>query len=96
MNYTFMDWIFAEEDGNSVVLYGANSVTINNSSVVISVISIYTPTLNVVNSTLDSSGLGYSSGTGLGCGYFDEVLNQLLGCTGTGASHGGYGGNSEP
>ena len=79
-----------------MVLYGTNSVSINNSFVSISVISVYTPTLNVVNSSLDGSGLGYSSGTGLGCGYFDEVLNQLLGCTGTGASHGGYGGNSEP
>lgn len=79
-----------------MVLFANDSISINNSSIVISVISIYTPALSIVNSSLDNSGLGYSSGTGLGCGYFDEVLNQLLGCTGTGASHGGYGGNSEP
>ena len=52
--------------------------------------------MSSINSVFNSSGLGYSSGTGPGCGYFDENLNQLLGCTGTGASHGGYGGNSSP
>jgi len=52
--------------------------------------------LTINGSTLNTSGLGYPSGTGYGCGYFDEILNQLLGCTGTGGSHGGYGGNSGP
>lgn len=68
----------------------------NNSTFKISVIAIYTPNLIINNTQLNNSGLGYSSGTGLGCGFFDESLNQLLGCTGTGASHGGYGGNSGP
>ena len=94
MNYTYENWIFVNIDGHSLVLYATNTITINNSTITISVIAIYTTVLRVVNSSLDNSGLGYSSGTGLGCGYFDEVLNQLLGCTGTGASHGGYGGNS--
>ena len=57
---------------------------------------VYAESFNAVDTVFNSSGLGYSSGTGPGCGYFDDVLNQLLGCTGTGASHGGYGGNSCP
>ncbi len=47
-------------------------------------------------SNLLTNGLGFSSDNGQGCGYFDEILSQLLGCTGSGGSHGGYGGNSSP
>ena len=32
---------------------------------------------------------------GLGCGFFDEEMYLRWGCGGTGASHGGYGGNSK-
>ncbi len=57
---------------------------------------MYTPSLTIDNVTLNTTGLGFSSGTGYGCGYFNEVLNQLLGCSGTGGSYGGFGGNSSP
>lgn len=94
MNYTFQNWIFIGQGTNSAVLYARSNIIISNSTIRISVIAIYSTILTITNSNLDNSGLGYSSGTGLGCGYFDQILNQLLGCTGTGASHGGYGGNS--
>lgn len=71
MNYTYQNWIFIEQDGNSVVLYARNGISINNSTISVSVIAIYSTLLVVANSMLDNSGLGYSSGTGLGCGYFD-------------------------
>jgi hypothetical protein len=96
MNYTFQTWIFPAEKANSVVLIASTSITLSESTIKISAISTYTPTLSIIGSTLNTTGLGFSSGTGLGCGYFDEVLNQLLGCSGSGASHGGYGGNSGP
>jgi hypothetical protein len=57
---------------------------------------MYSESISMQKSLLNVSGLGFPSGTGYGCGYFDEVLNQLLACTGTGGSHGGYGGNSWP
>ena len=49
-----------------------------------------------MNTSISSTGLGFKSDSGQGCGYFDEVLNQLLGCMGSGGSHGGFGGNSYP
>ena len=79
-----------------MVLTASEGISLSNTTVKVSATAIYTPELSISNSVINSSGLGYSSGTGPGCGYFDEVLNQLLGCTGTGASHGGYGGNSNP
>ena len=95
-NYTYNDWIFKDEGVNSVVMVASQQISVMNSSIKVSVIAAYTTILDAVGSSFNSTGLGYSSGTGPGCGYFDEVLNQLLGCTGTGASHGGYGGNSGP
>lgn len=52
--------------------------------------------IKVRESVISTNGLGYMSDEGEGCGYFDEVLNQLLGCMGSGGSHGGFGGNSSP
>lgn len=62
----------------------------------ISVIAMYSPNITIDWSYVNTTGLGFPSGTGYGCGYFSEVLNQLLGCSGTGGSYGGYGGNSSP
>ena len=65
-----------------MVLTASEGISISNTTVKVSATAIYTPELTIYNSVINSSGLGYSSGTGPGCGYFDEVLNQLLGCTG--------------
>lgn len=73
-----------------------NQLQITYSQIKYSIIGLFSVNVNVVNSTITSSGLGYSSDSGPGCGYFDEVLNQLLGCMGSGGSHGGFGGNSSP
>lgn len=57
---------------------------------------IFSENVNISTTMITTNGLGYPSDSGPGCGYFDEVLNQLLGCMGSGGSHGGFGGNSSP
>ena len=62
-----------------------------------SLIGIFAQNVTITdNSTISTTGNGYPSATGYGCGYFDSILNQLLGCTGSGGSYGGFGGNSWP
>ena len=76
----------------------ANTLVINsNSSVQASGVGIYTNTTHIANqSNVSAQGLGCRSKTGLGCGYYDLTLNQLLACSGTGGSYGGLGGSSAP
>lgn len=71
-------------------------MTINGTHIRYTIIGIFSTTININASIISTSGLGYPSGSGPGCGYFDEVLNQLLGCKGSGGSYGGFGGNSSP
>lgn len=71
MNYTFQNWFFQFEDVDSVVILAQDYVSLTNSTIRVSAQAIYTEQLLVSNSVLNSSGLGYSSGTGPGCGYFD-------------------------
>lgn len=68
----------------------------NGTHVRYSIIGIFAEEMTLNGSILSTSGLGYPSDSGPGCGYFDEVLNQLLGCMGSGGSYGGFGGNSSP
>lgn len=95
LNYTYLEWNFMK-GANSVVLAANNSIALNYTNIRYSVAALYTAQLTMNYSVINTSGLGYPSGMGNGCGYFDEVLNQLLGCTGTGGSYGGFGGNSGP
>ncbi len=68
-----------------------------NSSIVSSIVGMFAENVTIINQSLISTtGNGFPSATGKGCGYFDEILNQLLGCTGSGGSYGGFGGNSWP
>ena len=96
MNYTYNTWNFYGKDVKSIVILSNNTINLLNCELRVSVIALYTPSLTIDNVTLNTTGLGFSSGTGYGCGYFNEVLNQLLGCSGTGGSYGGFGGNSSP
>ena len=96
VNHTYADWDFMGKDVASIVILANDSIDLSHSRTSVSLTAIYAPTVTLSDSLIDASGLGYASGTGYGCGYFDEGLNQLLGCTGTGGSHGGYGGNSAP
>jgi hypothetical protein len=67
-----------------------------NITIYYSVIGIFTTNINIYNSSILSSGLGYASGSGPGCGYYDLNLNNFIGCAGSGGSYGGFGGNSSP
>lgn len=96
MNYTYNTWNFFGSNVNSIVIAANNSANIIDSTLRISVVAIYSTYITFTNSIINTTGLGFPSGTGYGCGYFDEALNQLLGCSGTGGSYGGYGGNSSP
>lgn len=81
---------------NSVIIASKQNISLTNSTIKNSIIGIYTTQFQSLNSYLWTLGLGYASDSGLGCGYFDHLLNNLLGCTGSGGSHGGTGGNSSP
>jgi hypothetical protein len=96
INYTYNTWNIFGRNVNSIVIAANDSINIIGSTLRISVIAIYSTLITTLNSTINTTGLGFPSGTGYGCGYFDEGLNQLLGCSGTGGSYGGYGGNSSP
>jgi hypothetical protein len=75
----------------------ATTIIINHSTILSSGIGLYANTTSVVNfGNVTSQGLGCRSKTGLGCGYYDLTLNQLLACSGTGGSYGGLGGSSSP
>lgn len=92
-----MTYNYTQVKHNSVILYGRNSVVITSSSINSSIIGIFAEDVNINDqSSISTSGNGFPSATGYGCGYFDEILNQLLGCTGSGGSYGGFGGNSWP
>lgn len=81
-----------------VVAVIANQLTVNLlSSIEGSGIAVYANTLILANvSNISAQGLGCLSKNGLGCGYYDLTLNQLLACTGSGGSYGGLGGSSAP
>jgi len=96
MNYTYDSWNILNGNSNGAILVANNSITLYQSIIRISFIAMYSQSIILNQSVLNSTGLGYPSGAGLGCGYFNMELNQLIGCTGTGGSHGGFGGNSGP
>lgn len=75
----------------------ATTLEITNSSIQASAVGIYTNTTIIsAQGNISAQGLGCRSKTGLGCGYYDVTLNQLLACSGTGGSYGGLGGSSAP
>lgn len=96
MNYTYDTWNFFGRSVNSILITANSSIIIESSTLRVSVIGMYSSSISIYRSAINTTGLGFPSGTGYGCGYFNEVLNQLLGCSGTGGSYGGFGGNSNP
>ena len=81
---------------NSITIFCLENITLTQTLIEFSVIGLFATNIFMDNSKVISSDLGFESDSGQGCGYFDEVLNQLLGCMGSGGSHGGFGGNSSP
>lgn len=81
---------------NTATFISQYGLIINSTTIKYSIIGLFSEYIFTNLSYITTSGLGYPSDSGPGCGYFDEVLNQLLGCMGSGGSHGGFGGNSSP
>jgi len=71
LNYTFDTWNIIGNGASSAVLAANSSININNSTLSLSLIGIYAPILNLQSANINSSGLGFASGNGFGCGYFD-------------------------
>jgi hypothetical protein len=61
-----------------------------------SIIGLFSKIINMDGCEISSTGLGYPSNSGPGCGYYNDLLGELLGCMGSGGSHGGFGGSSSP
>ncbi|CAD8118374.1 unnamed protein product [Paramecium sonneborni] len=58
-------------------------------------VGIYSYNLSIDNSSIISStGMGYFTNEGYGCGYTDKIIGLRQQCGGTGGSHGGMGGFS--
>jgi hypothetical protein len=81
---------------NSITFIAFHSIDMINTGVSFSVIGIFSTDASIHKSTISTTGLGYPSGSGPGCGYFNYNLNNYIGCTGSGGSYGGFGGNSSP
>lgn len=96
MSRYFSTYNYSIPPDNSATFIAQNQININETTVRYSIIGMFSNSILINSSTITASGLGYPSDSGPGCGYFDEVLNQLLGCMGSGGSHGGFGGSSSP
>jgi|688.fasta_scaffold1116639_1 hypothetical protein len=71
VNYTYNTWNIFGANVNSILLIANNSINIINSTLKISVIAIYSTSIVASNSLVNTTGLGFPSGAGYGCGYFN-------------------------
>lgn len=78
------------------ITLNASQITLQTANLSASGIAMVSNTISLDNTSVNTAGQGCQGSRGLGCGYYDITLSQLLGCTGTGGSYGGRGGSSSP
>jgi hypothetical protein len=56
---------------NSATFFSVRSISINSSNIRYSIIGMFSEVVNISASSIFTTGLGYPSDSGPGCGYFD-------------------------
>lgn len=64
-----LDYTFATN--NSLTFIAFDSIILSGAYAKYSVIGVFSANVSINSSTISSSGLGYPSDSGPGCGYFD-------------------------
>jgi hypothetical protein len=92
LNVSIMPWYINSFE----ITLNASQIALQNVNITASGVGFAANSVSFSSTNVSTAGLGCQGSRGLGCGYYDVTLGQLLGCTGTGGSYGGRGGSSSP